>query len=101
VQKAYKEYSGKDVVVMSVSLDGGDGSAVKKYLGENRYTMPTGQDKGLVYARAIGVRGVPSTVILDREQNIVARGFGPLDPDRPDVKKLIEQTLRQKAPLTK
>ena len=90
VQKAYNEYSkGRDVVVMSVSLDGGDDAAVKKFLDEHKYTMPTARDKGMTIARRMEVRGVPTTVIIDREQNIAARGFGPLSLDRPDVRKLI------------
>jgi AhpC/TSA family len=92
VQKAHKSYPDKDVVVMTISLDGGDGKAVKKYLDENKFTMPSAHDKGMVYGRSINARGVPSTVIIDRNQNIVASGMGPLDLDRPDVKKLI-QTL--------
>ena len=96
VQKAHKEYPAKDVVVMTISLDGGDGTAVKKYLDENKFTMPTAHDKGMAYGRQINARGVPMTFIIDRKQNIVARGLGPLDFDRPDVKKMI-QTLVAKS----
>jgi hypothetical protein len=92
VQKAHKSYPDKDVVVMTISLDGGDGSSVKKFLDENKYTMPSAHDKGMAYGRSINARGVPSTYIIDRNQNIVASGLGPLDLDRPDVKKMI-QTL--------
>ena len=93
VQKAHREYPAKDVVVMTISLDGGDGSVVKKYLDENKFTMPTAHDKGMAYGRKIEARGVPMTFVIDREQNVVARGLGPLDLDRPDVKKLIHSLL--------
>jgi hypothetical protein len=95
VQKAHKEYPEKDVVVMTISLDGGDGSAVKKYLDENKFTMPSAHDKGMAYGRKINARGVPSTYIIDRKQNIVASGMGPLDYDRADVKKLIRSLVAQ------
>ncbi len=96
MQKAHRSYPEKDVVVMTISLDGGDGAAVKQFLDENKYTMPSAHDKGMAFGRAINARGVPMTYIIDRNQNIVARGLGPLDLDRPDVKKLI-QTLVAKA----
>lgn len=35
------------------------------------------------------------TYIIDRKQNIVARGLGPLALDRPDVKKLIQTLVAQ------
>lgn len=96
VQKAYKEYPAKDVVIMTISLDGGDGTAVKKYLVENKFTMPTAHDKGMAYGRKINARGVPMTFIIDRNQNVVSRGMGPLDYERPDVKKLIQTLVARK-----
>ena len=95
VQKAHREYPAKDVVVMTISLDGGDGTAVKKFLDEHRYTMPSAHDQGMAYGRKIEARGVPMTYIIDRKQNIVARGLGPLALDRPDVKKLIQTLVAQ------
>ena len=92
VQKAHNEYPAKDVVVMTISLDGGDGRSVKKFLDEHRFTMPSAHDRGMAYARKIEARGVPMTYIVDRNQSIVARGVGPLDLERPDVRKMI-QTL--------
>ena len=97
VQKTHKEYPAKDVVVMSISLDGGDGKSVKKFLDDHKITVPSAHDKGMAYARRINTRGVPTTLIIDRDQNIVSRGMGPLQLDRPDVKQLI-QTLVAKPP---
>lgn len=96
VQKAHREYQGRNVVVMTVSLDGSDDAYVKKFLDEHKYTMPSARDKGMTYARSLEVRGVPTTVIIDREQNVAARGFGPLDLGRSDVRKLIQNLAAKK-----
>ena len=96
VQKAHRDYQGKDVVVMTVSLDGGDDASVKKFLDEHKYTMPSARDNGMAMARKMEVRGVPSTVIIDRAQNIAARGFGPLELERADVRKLIQGLVARK-----
>src|SRR5258707_3794244 len=93
VQKAHSEYRSKDVVVMTISLDGGDGQGVRKFLDAHRYTMPSAHDRGMAYARKIEARGVPMTYIVDREQNIVARGMGPLDLERPDIRRLIQDLV--------
>jgi len=97
VQKAHREYAGKDVVVMTISLDGGDGTSVKKFLDEHKYTMPSAHDKGMAFGRKIEARGVPMTFIIDREQNVVARGIGPLDLDRPDIKKMIQSLVAKRS----
>jgi len=94
VQKAHKEYPAKDVVVMTISLDG-DGSAVKQFLDEHKYTMPTAHDQGMAYARKVNARGVPMTYIVDRNQNIAASAFGPLDLERGDVKRMIQELLKK------
>lgn len=96
MQKAHREYQGKDVVVMTVSLDGGDDAAVKKFLDEHKYTMPSARDNGMAVSRKMEVRGVPSTVIIDRAQNIAARAFGPLELERADVRKLIQNLAARK-----
>ena len=101
VQKAHtnqKDYPAKDVVVMTISLDGGDAKPVKKFLDENKYTMPSAHDNGMAFGRAINARGVPMTYIIDRNQNIVARGLGPLALDRPDIKKLIQTLVAKPTP---
>ena len=96
VQRAHREYQGRNVVVITVSLDGSDDVYVKKFLDEHNYTMPSARDKGMTYARLLEVRGVPTTVIIDREQNVAARGFGPLNLDRSDVRKLIQNLAAKK-----
>lgn len=94
VQKAHKSYPEKDVVVMTVSLDG-DVSAVKPFLDEHKYTMPSAHDKGMAFGRKVNTRGVPMTYIIDRQQNIAASAFGPLDLERSDVKRLIQELLKK------
>ncbi len=97
VQKAHNESENtRDLVVMTVSLDGGDGAAVKKFLDEHKYTMPSAHDNGMAFGRAINARGVPMTYIIDRNQNIAASGLGPLALERADVKKLIQTLVAKK-----
>ena len=93
VQKAHTEYLAKDALVMTISLDGGDGKSVKKFLDANHYSMPSAHDLGMAYGRKIEVRGVPMTYIVDRNQNIVARGLGPLDLGRPDIRQMIQSLV--------
>ena len=46
-----------------------------------KFTFPAPLDPKMEVARSMGVRGVPSTFIVDRAGNIVAQGFGPIDFD--------------------
>lgn len=94
VQKAHQGLPARDVVILTVALDG-EASAVRHYLDEHRFTMPAAHDAGMAFARKIQVRGVPTTVIIDRRRNIAATAFGPLELDRPDMRKLIRSLVAE------
>lgn len=95
VQRAYKELPAKDVAVLTISLDGGDGKSVKKFLDENQYTMPAAHDLGMKVGRMFNARGVPMTYVVDRRNNIVASGIGPVDFDQPAFRRLIQFLVAQ------
>ena len=79
VQRAHDTLRKNGIAVLTVSLDGTGEKAVKPFMAKHGYTVPTLVDQQMEVARAFGVRGVPSTVVVDRQGVIVARGFGPLD----------------------
>ena len=83
VQRAHEAFKDTDVVMLSISIDGGGMPAVKRYLGKHGFTMPTLVDRGMEIARKFGARGVPTTFIVDRQGNVVASGYGRLDFDGP------------------
>ncbi len=76
-QKEYQRYRG--VVLLAVSIDGEGGTAVKQFLDEHKYTLATALNPDMQFARALGVRATPWTIIVDRSGSIVAGGYGPID----------------------
>jgi peroxiredoxin len=95
VQRAHETLQEQDVVVLAISVDGGGMNAVKPFMAKHGYTMPTLIDTGMEVARQLGVRGVPTTYIVDRHGKIVASGFGPVDFDRPEFKQYVQALLAQ------
>lgn len=83
VQRAHEALQDKDVVMLSISIDGGGMPTVRRYLDTHSFTMPILVDRGMEIARKFGARGVPTTFIVDRQGNVVASGYGPIDFDAP------------------
>jgi peroxiredoxin len=83
VQRVHEAFKDKDVVMLSISIDGGGMSTVKRYLVTHRFTMPALVDSDMEAARKFGARGVPTTFIVSRQGTVVASGYGPLDFDAP------------------
>ncbi len=95
MQRAHDTFQDTDAVVLTISLDGGGMKAVQAYLAKHGYTVPTLLDAKMEVARACGVRGIPATLIIDRDGTIIAQGHGALDFDRPDLRQYIQALLDQ------
>lgn len=81
VQRAHNELKKDGINVITISIDGTGESAVKPVFAKGGYTMPALLDQDMTVARGFGVRGVPSTVIVDQKGMINARGLGHVDFD--------------------
>jgi peroxiredoxin len=83
VQRVHDAFKDKDVVVLAISIDGGGEKAVKSFLSKHPYTFTTPVDARMETARQFGVRGLPTTYVINRQGAIVAHGFGSIDFDSP------------------
>jgi peroxiredoxin len=95
VQRVIKALQDKDVVLLSISVDGTGENAVKPYMAKHDFTFPTLLDQRMEVARQFGVRGTPTTVVVNREGRIVARVFGPFDLESPEFTTYLEALLAQ------
>jgi peroxiredoxin len=95
VQRVAKTAHDQDVVILPISIDGSGEKAVKPYMEKHGYTFDTLIDQRMEVARQFGVRGTPTTVIINRQGDIVARGLGPFDLEAPEFARYLEQLLAQ------
>jgi peroxiredoxin len=95
VQRVTETQKDKDLVILPISIDGSGEKAVKPYMEKQGYTFETLIDQRLEVARQFGVRGTPTTVIVNRQGEIVARGLGPFDLESPVFTQYIEKLLAQ------
>jgi peroxiredoxin len=95
VQRVIETLKGKDIIVLPISVDGSGENAVKPYMAKHGFTFPTLIDQRMEVARQFGVRGTPTTVVVDRNGEIVARGLGPFDLESPEFAQYLQQLLAQ------
>ena len=94
VQRAHDALKGQEAVILSISIDGGGQSAVQRYMAKHEFTMPVLVDQKMEVARLFGVRGVPTTVIVDRQGQMVASGHDRIEFDAPAFQNYIRALLR-------
>ncbi len=83
---------GPDFTVVALSIDRLGAPAVKKFYVEIGIAhLGLYVDSTTKAAAAIGLTGLPTTLLIDREGNEVARLVGPAEWDSPDMVARIEQ----------
>jgi peroxiredoxin len=94
VHDALKDQA-KEVVILSISIDGTGERAVKPYMTAHGFTFPTLLDQRMEVARQFGVRGTPTTVIVNGKGEIVARAIGPFDLESQPFTAYLDDLLAQ------
>jgi peroxiredoxin len=92
VTEALKEH---DIVILPISIDGSGAKAVQPYMEKHQYIFQTLIDQRMEVARQFGVRGTPTTVVVNRQGQIVARGLGPFNLESPEFAQYLQQLLAQ------
>ncbi len=95
MQRVTEALQDKQAIILPISIDSGGENAVKPYMAKNGLAFPTLIDQRMDVARQFGVRGTPTTVVVNRDGKIVARGLGPFDLESPAFTKYLEALLAQ------
>ena len=95
MQRVTETLKDHDIVILPISIDGSGGKAVQPYMEKHRYTFQTLIDQRMEVARQFGVRGTPTTVVINRKGQIVARGLGPFDLESPEFAQYLQQLVAQ------
>lgn len=95
VQRAHDELKRDGIQVITISIDGTGAAAVRPVFAKGGYTLPALLDQNMDVARGFGVRGVPSTVIVDNKGMINARGLGHVDYDGEVLRKYVRNLAKK------
>lgn len=94
MERLYQRYKDKGLVVLAVSVDSEGGPVVVPFVKEHKLTFPIGLDPKMDVADRYGVRGLPSSFIVDRTGALVAVALGPRQWDGKAGQALIESLLK-------
>jgi peroxiredoxin len=95
VQRVAETLKDTDIVILPISIDGSGEKAIQPYMEKHGYSFQTLIDQRMEVARQFGVRGTPTTVVINRKGQIVARGLGPFDLESPEFAQYLQQLVAQ------
>jgi peroxiredoxin len=90
IVKLHKDYAGKGLAILAISLDGGESEDLKTFQKKHgmTYTVLIGNED---VASQYGVRTIPMMILIDKSGKIQKRYLGAGSED--DIEKTVKQLL--------
>jgi peroxiredoxin len=89
-----QQFKGKDFTFLTISVDYEGGKAVKEFLDKHNYTFlvlldPKGETLDLY-----DVKGIPTTIIIDKKGAMIGKAIGPINWNKPEVISFLNLLLK-------
>ena len=94
LEQLYQDFREQGFVMVAVNFQDGP-EQVRAFSQELHLTFPIALDRKAIAASAYGVRGLPTTYLLDREGQIIGQVIGARAWDSEDAKAYFRQLLTQ------
>lgn len=98
MERAYRDYKGRGLEILAVSIDAGDeravASRVKEFMAQLKLTFPALLDRRMEMAERYKLFGLPVTFLIDRSGVVRAVETGYRDWASDESRKKIEELLK-------
>jgi peroxiredoxin len=95
MERLYQIFKQTEFALLAVSIDRQGGEVVKPFMAELQLTFPALLDSRMEVARQYGLRGLPTTYLIDPEGRLIGTAVGGRDWSSTEAKALIAGLLRQ------
>jgi peroxiredoxin len=95
MERLYQKSKEKDFVFLAISVDYEGKQSVKEFIKNKHYTFPVLLDPKCKVLGLYKVKGIPTTVFIDRDGRIVGKTTGPRDWNSPEAVSLLDSLLEK------
>lgn len=96
MERLYQELKDRDLVMLALDMQESE-KLVKAFISEFNLSFPSLLDREGDISFLYGVRGLPTTYIIDREGKIIGKAVGPRDWASQDALQLFQSLLKKTA----
>jgi len=79
IEALHRQFKGKDLAVLTISVDHEGAVPVEKYISKQGYTFYVLTDPKGTLLDLYGVERIPTTVLIDKKGRIIGKAIGPRD----------------------
>ena len=94
MERLYQRYKERGLVILALSVDTEGAPIVVPFVKEYKLTFPVGLDPKMSVAERYGVRGLPTSFLVDQQGALVALALGPREWNGKSAHALIDSLLR-------
>ena len=98
MERLYKQLKDRGLVILAVDMQESE-KLVKAFISEFSLSFPALLDLNGDISSLYGIRGLPTTYIIDREGMIIGKAVGPIDWSSQESIQLFQSLLKKSAPV--
>ena len=85
MEALYKQFKEKDFVFLTISVDYEGGKKVREFIEKHHYAFPVLLDPKCETLDLYEVKGIPTTIIIDKKGIMIGKAIGPRTWKKPEV----------------
>jgi peroxiredoxin len=89
LEALHQRFKERNFVLLTISVDYEDLKPVKEFIDKHHYTFPVLLDPKCETVDLFEVKGIPTTLLIDKKGRMVGKAIGPRDWMSPEVISLI------------
>jgi peroxiredoxin len=95
IEALYQQFKEKDFVFLTISVDYEGKKPVKEFIEKQRYTFPVLLDPKCETLDLYKVKGIPTTILIDKNKKMIGKAIGPRNWKSPEVISLLNLLLER------
>lgn len=95
IEELYKKFKDKDFVFLTIAVDYAGIKPVRDFIEKHRYTFPVLIDPEFETLDLFKIRGIPTTLLIDKKGFIIGKAVGSKDWTRSEVVSIVNLLLKR------
>ena len=93
MEALYQKFKERGFVFLAISVDYEEKKKVKEFIDKHHYTFPVLIDSKCLTLDLYGVKGIPTTILIDKKGRMVGSAVGPRDWKHPEIISILNQLI--------
>ena len=95
MEALYEKFKERSFAFLAISVDYEEKKKVKEFIDKHHYTFPVLIDPKGLTLDLYKVKGIPTTILIDKKGRMVGKAIGPVDWKHPEIVNILNQLIEK------